>query len=109
MDTIERRVAWLTISVAIVLVFNAAGAIYSFQELGTWELTVHIASLVCLGGAVMLLVASLTPASLRAFRMENRERLAFFAFVLLALAMALIVGLATHGAIEAHGNPGIGD
>jgi cell division protein FtsX len=41
--------------------------------------------------------------------MENRERFAFFAFVLLALAMVLIVSLATHGAIEAHRHPGIGD
>jgi hypothetical protein len=109
MEAIERRVAWLTIDVAIVLVFNAAGAVYSFQELGTWELTVHIASLVCLAGAAVLLVASLTPASVRSFATDNRERFAFSAFVLLALAMVRIVGLATHAAIEAHGNPGIGD
>jgi hypothetical protein len=108
-DTIERRVAWLTISVTIVLVFNAAGTVYSFQELGTWELIVHIASSVCLAGAVVLLVGSLTPASVRPFPMENRERFAFFAFVLLALAMVLIVSLATHGAIEALRHPGIGD
>jgi hypothetical protein len=109
MEAIERRVAWLTISVAIVLVFNAAGTVYSFQGLGTWELVVHIASLVCLAAAFLLLVASLTPASVRPFPLENRERFAFFAFVLLGLAVVLIAGLATHEAIEAHRHPGIGD
>jgi len=109
MEAIERRVAWLTISVAIVLVFSAAGTVYSFEGLGTWELTVHIASLVCLAGAFVLLVASLTPASIRPFPLENRDRFAFFAFVLLGLAVILIAGLAIHGAVEAHRHPGIGD
>ena len=104
MDAIERRVAWIAISVAIVLVFTVTGG-YTYAESSTWELIFHIVSLVAVGGAAALLVAALVPASVRPLLLEQRDRLAFYAFALWALAILVTLGLAIHGSIEAHRHP----
>ena len=55
MDAIERRVAWIAISLAIVLGFTVTGG-YGLADTSTWELTFHIVALVAVGGAAALLV-----------------------------------------------------
>ena len=105
-EAIERRAAWVAISIAITLAFNASGGLaYGFGGLGLWETVFYVAGLVCLGAAGVLLVAALTPDAVRAFSLENRTRFVFFAFALLVVAMIVIVGLSTHAAIEAHQRP----
>jgi hypothetical protein len=101
-EVIERRVAWLTISVAIVLAFTGSGGFYALGGLGTWELVAFIATLVCLGAAGALLVTAMAPDAVRAFGLGERERFVFFAFALWAIAVILVVVLASHAAIEAH-------
>jgi O-antigen ligase len=74
-DVIERRVAWIAVSDAIVLFFATSGGLaYGLAGLGTWELV-------------------------------ERERLVFAALALWALAIVIVVGLVAHGAIEAHQHP----
>jgi hypothetical protein len=105
-EAIERRAAWLGITVGIVLAFDASGSVaYSFGGIGTWELVIFIGGLVCLAGAGALVVAALAPPSMRPLALEQRERLVFFALVLLALALIAIVTLSGHAAIEAHRHP----
>jgi hypothetical protein len=104
-DVIERRAAWLMVSLAILLVFNVASPAFAFQSIGRWVLIVHVGAMLCLAGAVVLLVASLAPDAVRPFTLQDRERFVFFAFVLLAAAVIAIVGLGTHGAIDAYRHP----
>ncbi len=105
-EAIERRAAWVAISVAITLAFNGSGGLaYGFGGIGTGRLVFYIGSLLCLAAAGVLLVGALTPDSVRPFSLEDRSRFVFFAFALLVLAMIVIVGLSTHTAIEAHRNP----
>ena len=106
MDAIERRAAWVAISLAITLAFNgSAGLSYGFGGIGTWVLVFYVGNLLCLAAAGVLLVGALTPDSVRPFSVEDRSRFVFFAFALLVLAMIVIVGLSTNAAIEAHQNP----
>jgi len=105
-EAIERRAAWVAISVAITLAFNASGAAtFGFSDIGTWELIVYVGGLVCLAAAAVLLVGALAPEPVRPFSLDERTRFVFFAFALLVVAMILIVGLSAHGAIEAHRHP----
>jgi MFS family permease len=105
-DAIERRAAWVTISIAITLAFNASGSVaYGLGARGTWELIFYVAGLLCLGAAGVLLVAALAPDAVRPFSLEDRTRFVFFAFALFVVAMIVIVGLSTHAAIEAHRHP----
>jgi hypothetical protein len=105
-DALERRAAWVAISVAITLAFDASGSVgYSFGGLGTWELIAYIGGLICLAAAGVLLVAALAPDSIRPFSVEDRTRFVFFAFALFVVAMIVIAGLSAHGAIEAHRHP----
>ena len=106
MEAIERRAAWVAISVAITLAFNTSGAIaFSYGDIGTWELIAYVGGLVCLAAAAVLLVGALAPDSVRPFSVEDRTQFVFFAFALLVIAIILIVGLSAHGAIEAHRHP----
>jgi hypothetical protein len=106
MDAIERRVAWLAISLAVLLAFAASGSFaFGIGGIGTWELTFFVVTVACLGVSGVLLVASVVPASIRPFTLEERERFVFYAFALWALAIVVIVVLASHGAIEAHRHP----
>jgi hypothetical protein len=105
-DVIERRVAWIAVSDAIVLFFATSGGLaYGLAGLGTWELVFFIAAIVCLGATAALLVSAMVPAAVHAFDFEERERLVFAALALWALAIVMVVGLVAHGAIEAHQHP----
>ena len=105
-DALERRAAWVAISIAITLAVNASGSVaYGFGGLGTWELIFYVAGLLCLGAAGVLLVAALAPDAVRPFSLEDRTRFVFFALALFVVAMIVIVGLSTHAAIEAHRHP----
>ena len=105
MELIERRAAWLTISVAIILVYDSTGAGIAYDSIPTWELIVFLAGIFSLGGAGVLLALSLAPAWFRRLELEQRERLVFFASVLLTLAIVAIVTLTAHAAIHAHQHP----
>ena len=108
-EAIERRAAWVAISVAITLAFNtSSGLAYRFGGIGPWVLGFYIGSLLCLAAAGVLLVGALTPDSVRPFSLDDRSRFVFFALVLLVLAMIVIVGLSTDAVIEAHQHPGPG-
>jgi Trk-type K+ transport system membrane component len=108
-DVIERRAAWIAISDAVVLAFAASGGFaFGVGGIGTWELVTFIATLVCLGGAGVLLVAALAPDAFRPFSLDERARFVFYAFALWALALVLIVVLSSHAAIEAHRHPNFG-
>jgi NADH:ubiquinone oxidoreductase subunit 6 (subunit J) len=105
-EAIERRAAWVAISLAITVAFASTGGFaYAFGGLGTWELVAYVGALACLPAAGVLLVAALSPDSIRSFSLEERTRLVYLAFVLLVIAIVLIVGLSAHGAIEAHRHP----
>jgi hypothetical protein len=102
-EAIERRVAWVAVSVAITLAFSTSGSLaYGIGGVGRWELTFYVGGLVCLAAAGVLLVGALAPDFVRPFSLENRTRFVFFAFALLVLAIIVIVGLSAHAAIEAH-------
>ena len=106
MEAIERRAAWVAISVVIMLSFGGpVGIAYGFGGIGTWELIAYVGGLACLAAAGVLLVGAIAPESVRSFSLERRSELVFFAFVLLVIAIILIVGLSAHGAIEAHRHP----
>jgi len=107
MDAIERRVAWIAISVAIVIGFAVSGgfSIGISDNFGGWELAFYIFVLVALGGAAGLLVVALVPAPIRPLLPEQRELLAFYAFALWALAIIVGLGLGIHAAVEAHRHP----
>jgi len=105
-EAIERRAAWVAISVVITLAFNASGGIaYSFGGIGTWELIFYVGQLLCLAAAGVLLVGAVAPDFVRSFSLDERSRFVFFAFALLVLAIIVIVGLSAHAAIEAHRHP----
>ena len=103
-EAIERRVAWVAISVAITVAFNTTGtlAFGGIGNVGKWELTFYVGSLVCLAAAGVLLVGALAPDFARPISLEHRNRFVFFAFALLVLAIIVIVGLSAHAAIEVH-------
>ena len=106
MEAVERRAAWIAISLAITLAFDASGGVaYGFGGIGTWELIAYVAGLICLAVSGVLLVGSLAPDSIRSFSFEKRTQLVFFAFMLLVIAIILIAGLSAHAAIEAHRHP----
>jgi hypothetical protein len=51
-EGIERRVAWVAISVAITLAFNTSGTLaYGIGGVGRWELTFYVGGLFCLAAA----------------------------------------------------------
>jgi hypothetical protein len=105
-ELIERRAAWLAITVGIVLAFDASGGTtYTFGGIGTWELVVYVGGLVCLAAAGAFIVVALVPISLRPLHSEQRERFLFFSLILLGVALIAIAALSTHGAIEAHRHP----
>jgi hypothetical protein len=105
-EAIERRAAWVAISIAITLAFNTSGGVaYGLGGLGTWKLIFYVAGLLCLGAAGVLLVAALAPDAVRPFSLEDRTRFVFFALALLVVAMIVLVGLSTHAAIEVHRHP----
>jgi len=106
MESIERRVAWVAVALAITLTFTVSGGYIGLNNTGTWELVFYIAGIVCVGVAAVLLVAALVPTAIHAFTPDERERLAFLAFALWGLAIVIVLGLAGHGAIEAHRHPG---
>ena len=103
-EAVERRVAWVAISLAITVAFNTTGtlAFGGIGNVGKWELTFYVGSLVCLAAAGVLLVGALAPDFARPFSLEHRNRFVFFAFALLVLAIIVIVGLSAHAAIEVH-------
>jgi hypothetical protein len=105
-ETIERRAAWVAISVVITLAFNASGGFaYGLGRIGTWELIFYVANLICLAAAGVLLVGAIAPDSVRPFSLDERTRFVFFAFALLVVALVVIAGLSAHTAIEAHRHP----
>jgi hypothetical protein len=104
-EPIERRTAWLAISVAIVLPFDASGAGIAADSLPTWKLLVYLAGIFSLGAAGVLLVCALAPSWFRSFELAQRERFAFFAFVFFGLAILAIVTLSAQNAIHAHNHP----
>ena len=62
MEVIERRAAWVAISVAITLAFNPSGAVaFGYGDIGTWELIAYVGGLVCLAAAGVLLVGAPRP------------------------------------------------
>jgi hypothetical protein len=103
-EAIERRVAWVAISLAITVAFNTTGTL-AFGGIGTvgkWELTFYVGSLVSMAAAGVLLVGALAPDFVRPLSLAHRNRFVFFAFALLVLALIVIVGLSAHAAIEVH-------
>ena len=106
-EAIERRAAWVTISVVIMVAFGTSGGfVYgSGPSISTWELIVYVGGLICLAAAGLLLVGALAPDSVRPFSLEDRTRFVFFAFALLVVAVFAVLGLTVHAAIEAHRNP----
>ena len=106
MDAIERRVAWQAITLAITFAVAVGGSFaYGDARLGGWELAFLLVELALFAGALILLVAAVTPDAVRPFTAEQREQLVFYAFVLWAAALLVIVGFAVHTAIEAHRHP----
>jgi hypothetical protein len=105
-EAIERRAAWVAISIAITVAFSSSGGVaYGFGGIGTWRLIFYVGELLCLAAAGVLLVAALAPDSVRPFSLDDRTRFVFFAFALLVVALIVIVGLSAHGAIDAHRHP----
>ena len=92
MDAIERRVAWIAITVALGLGFAGRGAFSFSNRIGGWSLLFNVVAIVFVGGAAVLLVAAIVPAATRPLLLEQRERLAFYAFALRALASSSCSG-----------------
>ena len=106
MDAIERRVAWQAISLAITFAVAVGGSFaYADARLGGWEPAFLLVELAFVAGAVILLVAAVTPDSVRPFTAGQREQFFFYAFMLWAAALLVIVGFAVHTAVEAHRHP----
>ena len=106
MDAIERRVAWQAISLAITFAVAVGGSFaYGDAKLGAWELAFLLVELACFAGALILLVAAVTPDTVRPFTADQREQFVFYAFALWVLALLVIVGFSVHTAIEAHRHP----
>jgi hypothetical protein len=103
MDAIERRVAWTAIAVALSLGLAGRGS-YS-DHVGGWIVFFDIVAFVSLGAAVALLVAAVMPAAVRPLLLEQRERLAFFAVVLWALAVLVTLGLNADAIVDAFRHP----
>jgi hypothetical protein len=105
-ETIERRVAWVAVTLAILLAFSALnGLAYSGGELGKGELAVYLAGIFALGIAAVLLVAALAPEFVRPFTLDQRARFVFFAFVLVVSAIVTTIALHAHFAIDAVRHP----
>jgi hypothetical protein len=105
-EAIERRVAWVAISLAITVAFASSGTLaYGFGGIGIGELIAYVGGLVSLAAAGVLLVGALAPDSIRPVSLDRRTQFVFFAFALLVVAIVLLVGLSAHGAIEAHRHP----
>src|SRR5690242_9571089 len=106
MDAIERRVAWIAITLALGLGFAARGAFNFSNRIGGWTLFFNIVVIVALAGAAVLLAAALVPAAIRPLLLEQRERLAFYAFALWVLAVLVVLGLNLHSFVDAYRHPG---
>jgi nitrate/nitrite transporter NarK len=70
-------------------------------EAGNGELVVFIVGLLCLAASAMLLLLSVTPASVRPWLLEERERFLFFAFALVVVAVLVFLGLTIDATIRA--------
>src|SRR4051812_43509604 len=104
MDVIERRVAWIAITLALGLGFAGRGA-FSSDRIGGWTLFFNVVILVALGGAAVLLVAAVVPTAIRPLPLEERERLAFYAFALWVLAVLVALGLTADSIVHAYRHP----
>ena len=105
MDAIERRVAWIAITLAIGLGFAGRGGFFVSNHVGGWSLFFNLVVLVSLAGAAVLLVAAVMPAAVRPLLLEQRERLAFYAFALWALAILVVLGLSADALVDAYRHP----
>ena len=106
MEAIERRAAWVAITLAVVLAFSVNGLLgFAGAQLGDGELAVYLASIFALAAAAALLVLAVAPDFMRTFTLEQRARFVFFAFLLVAVAIVTAVGLHAHFAIDAARHP----
>jgi hypothetical protein len=104
MDVIERRVAWIAITLAVGLGFAGRGNVFS-SRVGGWSLFFNIVVLLLIAGAAALLVAAVVPAAIRPLLIEQRERLTFYAFGLWVLAILVVLGLNAHAIVDAYRHP----
>jgi hypothetical protein len=105
-DAIERRAAWVAVTLAIVLWPTATGSLaFALGGTGKWEVVVHIVGVICLALSALLLVVTIAPDFMRPFTLDERARFVFFAFALVAVAIVAEAVLATHAAIEVYRHP----
>jgi hypothetical protein len=104
-EAIERRVAWVAVTLAIVFAFTRAGIGLSIGDIAGWELVVYIIGTVSLGAAAVLLVGAMAPEFVRPFTLEEGSRFVFLAFALVAVSIVAAVVLSTHAGIEAYRHP----
>jgi hypothetical protein len=105
MDVIERRVAWIAITLALGFGFAGRGAFFFSNRIGGWSLFFNISVIVSVAGAAVLLVAALVPAAIHPLLLEQRERLAFYAFALWVLAVLVVLGLNADAIVDAYRHP----
>jgi hypothetical protein len=104
-DAIERRSAWVAITLAIVLAFAMNGFALVGTRPGNGELAVFLAGIFSLGLSAAFLVLALVPDVVRPFSLAQRARFVYVAFVLVVVAILTAVGLHAHYAIDLARHP----
>jgi hypothetical protein len=97
-EAVERRALLLMLAVALVLVFDRP-ADFTTQRGTGWQVVIYVLGLVSLAAAAALLVIAVAPQAILELPRDRRERLVFFAWALLGvaiLAMALLRAYATY-------------
>ena len=105
MDAIERRAAWVALTLAIVFAFSANGLALTGSKVGNGELAAFLAGIFSLGLAAAFLLLALSPDFVRPFTLEQRTRFVYFAFALVVVAILMFVGLHAHYAIDIARHP----
>ena len=85
MEAIERRAGFLLLAVTLVVAFNRPD--FTTQTGRGWEVTVYIIGIVAAAAAAALLVFAIAARDLVDLERERRERLLFFAFGLIVVAI----------------------
>lgn len=105
MEAIERRALLIAVPVVILLAFYRPADFTTERGTG-WQVVIYIVGLASLGIAATLLVIAVAPETFVQLPRVRRERLTFFAFALLGLAVLVIVVLRIYGTYYLHRHGG---